>query len=127
VAALAAVILAGATTMACTPDEIDWWLEQRDRAAVTGLPCAELAGHVELSGLPDHFYVVIWRESRCDPGAVNDRSGALGLTQIMPEWLSALCSAGIACTSDELLDAATNLEAASYVYGLQGPDAWDSW
>ena len=63
-------------------------------------------------------------ESGCDPAAVNTSSGALGLTQIMPFWLTDLCQAGIACSPDDLLRPDTNLDAAQFVFGLQGWAAW---
>lgn len=121
--ALAALVL----TTGCTPEleALVRWLDvERWSAGIEGLPCHELAGDVAFRGLPEHFLVVIERESHCNPAAVNASSGALGLTQIMPFWLRDLCPAGIACTEAELLDPAANLDAAAYVYAVQGPSAW---
>lgn len=121
---LAAAIAAAAALSACTPQEIAWWTSTVADAERAGLRCPDLAPARELHGLPDGFDAIIWRESRCDPRAVNDNSGALGLTQIMPQWIGALCGHGIACSRAELLDAHTNLEAAAYVFDVQGWQAW---
>jgi hypothetical protein len=116
---------------ACSPDVerlVAWLHEQRSTAEAAGQPCPEYAGDVAWRGLPEHFLVVISRESGCDPSAINDHSDAHGLTQIMPMWLDALCQKGIACTKDDLLTVARNLDAALYVYTLQGPAAWrETW
>lgn len=113
---------------ACTPDVealLRWAQGEEEAARVAGLPCAELADDLEWRGLPLHFLYVIERESRCQPGAVNSASGDYGLTQIHASlWLPALCRAGIACTRLELLSAGRNLDAARYVFGVQGWAAW---
>jgi len=112
---------------ACTPDLdalVAWVHDREAAAAAAGAPCPIYADDLAWRGLPEHFLAVIERESRCQPTAVNAGSGALGLTQIMPLWLDALCAAGIACTRAELLDPLTNLDAAALVYAEQGPGAW---
>lgn len=112
---------------ACTPDLdrlVAWLHQQQDQAAAEGKPCAEFAGDVAWRGLPDHFLEVIWRESNCQPEAVNRGSGALGLTQIMPFWLADLCPMGVACTPADLLTVEANLDAAAVVYAEQGSSAW---
>src|SRR5262245_25148149 len=122
-ALLAAVLM----TSACTPETealLTWLQDQGEAAEAAGQPCADLAGDLVWRGLPSEFLDVIWRESRCDPAAVNPSSGALGLTQIMPFWLADLCQASIACTADDLLQADVNLDAAAYVFELQGWTAW---
>jgi soluble lytic murein transglycosylase-like protein len=122
-----ALLMSVAATSACTPDTealLAWLHDQSQTAEASGQPCPELAGDLAWRGLPSEFLDVIWRESRCDPAAVNPSSGALGLTQIMPFWLTDLCEAGIACTPEDLLQSGTNLDAAEYVYGLQGWAAW---
>ena len=118
--------LAFLTATACdfTPEQLAWWKGQVDEARAAGALCPETAPGLAALGLPEHFDVVIHRESHCDPSAVNADSGALGLTQIMPFWLDALCPAEIACTEAELLHPFVNLEAAAYVYAAQGPEAW---
>lgn len=117
----------------CTPvtqealDAIHSWQEQQTASAeARGLPCPEYADDVAWRGLPEHFLVVIWNESRCDPAARN-RSGATGLTQIMPTWLRVLCPMGIACTVADLQEPLPNLDAAAVVYAAQGPGAWQGW
>ena len=122
-----ALLMAVVATSACTPETealLAWLHDQSQAAEAAGQPCPELAGDLAWRGLPPEFLDVIWRESNCDPAAVNSSSGALGLTQIMPFWLTDLCQADIACTPDDLLHADTNLDAARYVYGLQGWAAW---
>jgi soluble lytic murein transglycosylase-like protein len=124
-----AVLGAVLMTSACTPETealLAWLHEQGEAAEAAGQPCAELAGDLAWRGLPSEFLDLIWQESRCDPAAVNASSGALGLAQIMPFWLADLCQAGIACTTDDLLQADLNLDAAVYVFGLQGWSAWSA-
>ncbi len=103
-----ALLAAVVATSACTPETealLAWLHDQSQAAEAAGRPCPELAGDLAWRGLPPEFLDVIWRESGCDPAAVNSSSGALGLTQIMPFWLTDLCQAGIACTLDDLLQA----------------------
>jgi hypothetical protein len=121
-AGLAAAVLAAATT-ACTPEEQRIWNMLVEENRVEGDPCPEVSALRTWLGLPEHFDVVIWRESTCDPYAVSP-AGALGLAQIMPFWLRDLCPLGIACTRDDLFDPIVNLRAAAYVYHVQGPEAW---
>lgn len=119
-AAVAAFIGLGA----CTPAQIQWWTATVRDAEQAGHRCPDLAPARKLAGLPDGFDYIIWRESRCTPTAVNSDSGALGLTQIMPQWIPTLCGLDIACTRADLLDAHTNLAAAAYVFSVQGWQAW---
>ena len=122
-----ALLAAVVATSACTPETealLAWLHDQSQAAEAAGHPCPDLAGDLAWRGLPPAFLDVIWRESGCDPAAVNSSSGALGLTQIMPFWLTDLCQAGIACTPDDLLRPDTNLDAAQFVFGLQGWAAW---
>lgn len=121
----AALTLASVT--ACTPDItalVDWITERETAASAAGLPCPIYADDLAWRGLPERFLYVIERESRCDPGAVNASSGALGLTQVMPSWLPTLCREGIACARSDLLNAQRNLDAAALIYSVQGADAW---
>lgn len=118
-----AVIAALALT-ACTPEQVQWWSNEVHEAEQRGESCPQFAPARRLAGLPDEFDYIIHRESRCVATAVNSSSGALGLTQIMPQWIPSLCSAGIACARGALLDAATNLAAAAYVFDVQGWQAW---
>lgn len=130
-----AALLAGALAVVAgcdlTPEALDalrGWQEQQTSAAMyRGLPCPEYADDVAWRGLPEHFLIVIWNESRCNPAAVNRSSGAVGLTQIMPSWLRALCPMGIACTVADLKEPLRNLDAASVVYDAQGAGAWSGW
>lgn len=121
----AAALVALVSLAACTPTEIAWWTSTVRTAENVGRRCPDLAPALQLSGLPAAgFDYIIWRESRCDPTVINTSSGALGLTQIMPQWLPTLCGLGIACSTDEMLDAHTNLAAAAYVFSIQGWQAW---
>jgi hypothetical protein len=110
-AALAVVALAGCTD--------PWWFAARDNATAKGLPCADHAALIDLAGLPDHFHYVADRESNCWPGAINSRSGATGLFQIMPMWAD-----DCGTTRHGLLDGFTNAVCAAHIYAVQGPDAW---
>jgi soluble lytic murein transglycosylase-like protein len=120
-------LVAVVSLSACTPDLdalVAWVADQRAAAVADGRPCPEWADAIAWRGLPEHFAWVIERESNCRPDAVNRSSGAMGLTQIMPSWLGALCRADITCTKSDLLDPALNLDAAALVYAAQGPGAW---
>lgn len=121
---LTLLLVALVTLVACTPEEIAWFAGRQEAARTAGHPCPDVAPLLELNNLPDHFHDVIWRESMCDPWAVNSSSGALGLTQIMPFWLEDLCPLEIACTEADLLDPVANLAAAGYVWRAQGAEAW---
>jgi soluble lytic murein transglycosylase-like protein len=124
-----ALLAAVVGTSACSPETealLGWLHDQGHAAEASGLPCPELAGDLAWRGLPPEFLDIIWRESRCDPTVVNASSGALGLTQIMPSWLAPLCEAGIACTRDDLLQPAANLDAARLIFDLQGWSAWST-
>lgn len=121
-AAAAAAVLTLLTS--CSAEEMAWWQSRVTEAEAAGAACPNVAPGLEIAGLPDHFDVVIHRESNCLPWAVNSSSGALGLTQIMPFWLSVLCPLGIACTEAELLDGQRNLLAARIVFDAQGWSAW---
>jgi len=119
-----AALVAVVALAACTPDEVQFWVDRAQEAEAAGAWCPNAAGGIIAYGLPPEFDVIAWRESRCDPEAVNSSSGALGLVQIMPFWLAALCPAGIACERADLLRGDVNLEAARYVFDRQGFDAW---
>lgn len=130
---VAAACVAFVGLSACTPAEISWWTATVNDAANAGHRCPDLAPAMALYGLPttdevyrNGFDYIAWRESRCDPTAVNRSSGALGLFQIMPEWIPTLCGLGIACTPRDLLDAHTNMDAAAYVFSVQGWQAWST-
>jgi soluble lytic murein transglycosylase-like protein len=56
-------------------------------------PCARFTPLLAANHLPvATFARIMFRESRCQPGAVNRRSGARGLLQIMPYVARAACS-----------------------------------
>ena len=46
-------------------------------------------------------------------------------TEELLAWLHDQSQAGIACTSDDLLRPDINLDAAQFVFGLQGWAAWN--
>jgi hypothetical protein len=81
-----------------------WWAEAR----AVGWPEAELA----------HMDRIMWRESRCQPGARN-RSGAAGLMQVMPMW-APRCGVGVR----QLLEPRPNLACALLILNVQGWQAW---
>jgi len=116
-----ALLLVGS---ACTPEQEAWWFAREHEAEIRGDPCPSLSPSIVGAGLPLHFVWIVWRESRCQADAVNESSGTLGLTQIEPFWLVALCPLGIACTEAELLETRANLLAAAYVFAIQGYEAW---
>lgn len=93
----------------------------------SGYPCPQWHGLLQQYGLPvERFGRIMWRESHCDPGAVNRSSGARGLLQIMPQWATRWggCEAQGICSPDQLLDPETNIRAAARIFALQGYRAW---
>ena len=71
----------------------------------------------------NRFSPIMWRESRCNPGAVNYRSGDYGLMQIHCAGGANWC-ARIGVSRSEMLDPTTNLKAALFVLDHQGMSAW---
>src|SRR4249920_179245 len=86
---------------ACTPEELALanWL---NRDPPTLVACREWVGSTRAAGFSEDeiatVHQLMIRESRCDPNAVNLRSGDWGLMQIHHTWIGAMCVAGIACT-----------------------------
>jgi hypothetical protein len=84
---------------------------------------------------------VMWRESRCLPGAVNaddPHGGSIGLTQINRFWCLPnrysptgwLQSQGVLVACADLRDPATNLAAARAIHGYaeaRHGDGWGPW
>ncbi len=69
---------------------------------------------------------IMFRESRCQPGAVN-RSGASGLLQVMRShcrWLAEQMDTW--CTQARLLDPEWNIRAAAVLWREQGYSAWST-
>lgn len=93
--------------------------------------CTQYEHLLEANGLPvDQFSRIMYRESRCNPGARNSSSGAAGLLQIMPQWVTRWngCTDTMhelgACSVDALYDAGWNIHMAKRIYDLQGTRAW---
>ena len=84
--------------------------------------CPQWEATAKYFGLDDRFDRIMYRESRCQPGARN-RSGASGLVQIMPMWVPRLGHCGINSTAD-LLDGDKNLCGAKFILDTQGINAW---
>lgn len=143
----AAIALAFALS-ACTPAQMAWYSAFHDAggdaaaaidatvaqyaaerdAATAGRLCVDWYDYaIEVGFTPEQWAEpisrIMWRESRCNPGAVGPTDD-WGIMQIHGPWVGALCSAGIACSRAELLDPSVNLRAAFYVYGVQGWRAW---
>ena len=96
--------------------------------------CTQWEHLIEANDLPvDQFSRVMYRESRCNPGARNSSSGAAGLLQIMPQWITrwGICddfsrSAG-GCSVSALYDPGWNIYYAKKIYDIQGGRAWSTW
>ena len=68
---------------------------------------------------------IMYRESRCQPGARNRSSSATGLLQILSSHCSWLAGQlGTWCTRDRLTDAEFNIRAAAVLWSEQGYGAW---
>lgn len=93
--------------------------------------CTQYEHLLEANGFPvEQFSRIMYRESRCNPGAINRSSGARGLLQVMPQWVtrwggcSDLMRDAGACYPDALLDPGWNLHVAAHIYDIQGSRAW---
>lgn len=87
-------------------------------------PCAQYAGmlsYFDPGWSVSQFQQLMYRESRCQPGAVNP-SGASGLLQIMPLHIPNLGPCGV-YTKADLLDAGKNICSAAIVYRRAGNSA----
>lgn len=70
---------------------------------------------------------IMYRESRCLPGARNRSSSATGLTQILAShcpWLAR--EMGTWCTRDRLTDPEFNVKAAAVLWAEQSYAAWST-
>jgi hypothetical protein len=85
--------------------------------------CAEWYGMALAAGFTHAQWLrlapIMYRESRCQPGAYNRHGGASGLLQIMPMWAKS-CGIGRA----QLLEAWSNLRCGVYILRVQGWQAW---
>jgi soluble lytic murein transglycosylase-like protein len=83
--------------------------------------CTQWEHLLEANGLPvDRFTRIMWKESGCDPNAVNRRSGATGLLQIMPQWITKWGG----CSVEALKDPGWNIYHAKQIFDKQGFRAW---
>lgn len=102
-----------------------------NRDPATPVACRAWVGSTRKAGWSEDqiptVHLLMSRESRCDPLAVNHRSGDWGLMQIHHTWIGALCANGIACSLRDLLQPDVNLAAARYVFRVQGWRAWSTW
>jgi len=70
---------------------------------------------------------IMYRESRCQPGARNRSSSATGLLQILSSHCSWLAEQmGTWCTRDRLTDPVFNIRVAAVLWSEQGYGAWAS-
>ncbi len=68
---------------------------------------------------------IMWRESNCQPGAMNSRSSASGLLQMLANthcgWIRVEFGE---CSRQWLADPVNNIRAAASLYEKQGMSAW---
>jgi hypothetical protein len=110
---------------ACTPAQMAWWSSFAGPVEGADVACAEWVGTSRVAGFSDDELPIVqtlmWRESRCDPGAHN-ASGASGLMQVMPMWADD-CGG----TPAQLLEPQFNLTCARHVFEVQGWQAWSTY
>lgn len=131
-------LLAVAVAAGCTPREVQAWLawHRRDPAAAErfarelrpsglGGACAQWSANALAAGWSSSQWPtldrIMYRESRCQPGAHNP-SGATGLLQIMPMWADD-CGG----SPGDLYDPGFNLRCGRHVYRVQGWGAWSTY
>ena len=85
--------------------------------------CLEYAEHAAKAGFPASEIKVVtyvaWKESRCNPKAVNSKDkngGSHGLMQINNTWTRKLVREGIIKSRDELYNPQKNMHAAFFVW-----------
>lgn len=99
--------------------------------------CPEIASQALAAGFPswaiDSISYIAWKESRCQPDAINakdENGGSFGLMQINGIWTRRLVRQQIIVSRDQLLGPQKNLEAAFYVW-IQSikasNNAWRPW
>ena len=82
--------------------------------------CPQYNSLLAANGLPvATFSRIMYRESRCHPGAYN-RSGATGLLQIMRQW----AGSWRLCRGLNLSSAVGNVTCAGRMYRLSGSSPW---
>lgn len=85
--------------------------------------CPQYESLLRANGLPRSFSSIMYRESRCNPAAVNKRSGARGLLQVMPQHVTRWHTCpGI--TLAALRTPSGNIRCAHFIYVKQGARAW---
>lgn len=91
--------------------------------AVTLRSCPQYERLLAAHGLPARtFSRIMYRESRCQPAAVNRRSGARGLLQVMPQHVGHWHTC--AMTRAALLTPAGNVACAAALYRAAGLSPW---
>lgn len=109
----------------------------------TGIPagnakkCSTIASQAHLAGFPawelDTVAYVAWKESRCQPDAINARDengGSFGLMQINNVWTRRLIRDGVIKSRNDLMNQQKNLEAAFYVWNKNiqwSRFGWKAW
>jgi hypothetical protein len=105
------------------------------------LPLAIQVGWPKDREVAEKLLSVMWRESRCQPGAINQKDpngGSLGLLQINKFWCKPnqytvhgyLQEAGVLSDCAELYDPAVNLTAAAAIYNYsvdRNGNGWHPW
>jgi len=84
-----------------------------------------LLGHFSPGWSVERMSRIMYRESRCQPGARNTSSTATGLLQILAShcpWLSR--QMGEPCSRDRLTDPTYNIRAGAVLWREQGYGAW---
>lgn len=121
------VLVLGTTACGLTPDQARYIQAHSPRAATSscaGSPVDPIVRR-EWHGTwaEEWALAIVWRESRCDPGARN-RSGAVGLFQLVghDDMLAAACPSFPPSVSGT--DATCNARAARFLYDAAGRSPW---
>ena len=126
--ALAALCLSG-----CTVQQVALALHLNRPVAGQQVACAQWLGATRLAGFSEgeipNLHRIMYRESRCDPGAYQvsrnrDHLPDRCLLQIHATWDAQLVVLGIIRFPDDLFNPQVCLRAARYVLISQGWSAW---
>lgn len=87
--------------------------------------CPQYENLLRANNMPVRYFSrIMYRESRCQPGAVNRRSGARGLLQIMPSHSRYGRYHTCRQTLAQLRTANGNIACAATLYRIAGTRPW---
>ena len=120
---IAALAAACGLLTACTPEEVQTYLglHRDDQRAVVEAVVRDAAARWDVD--PELMVAIVRCESGMDPGAVNRRSGALGLGQHLPAYWPARAEY-LGLDPWMWFDPRVNAEVTAWMLSTQGTAPW---